>query len=181
MLKQKEEVSTKNSTKRKMGKIKDQGEEKKKPKKTNERESKKDEETMKLEHDTGTSKSVIEKPCQASRQSFEAAEQLTTSPLPFDFRNDELDSNSCLDEIDQEAKVNMSEDGETVNSSQSVFEMSTLGSINNDFDADAIYKQDQGSKAPSSHTSFYLCLPFYQVYLSILSFAPFTFITILPI
>ena len=37
-------------------------------------------------------------------------------------------------------------------------------------------KQDQGSKAPSSHTSFYLCLPFYQVYLSILSFAPSTFI-----
>ena len=38
------------------------------------------------------------------------------------------------------------------------------------------YKQDQGSKAPSSHTSFYLCLPFYQVYLSILSFAPCTFL-----
>ena len=37
-------------------------------------------------------------------------------------------------------------------------------------------EQDQGSKAPSSHTSFYLCLPFYQVYLSILSFAPCTFL-----
>ena len=38
-------------------------------------------------------------------------------------------------------------------------------------------KQDQGSKAPSSHTSFYLCLSFYQVYLrSILSFAPCTFL-----
>merc|ERR1739842_89418 len=37
-------------------------------------------------------------------------------------------------------------------------------------------KQDQGSKAPSSHTSFYPCLPFYQVYLSILSFAPCTFL-----
>ena len=37
-------------------------------------------------------------------------------------------------------------------------------------------KQDQGSKAPSGHTSFYLCPPFYQVYLSILSFAPSTFL-----
>ena len=42
------------------------------------------------------------------------------------------------------------------------------------------YKQDQGSKAPSSHTSFYPCLPFYQVYLSILSFAPCTFLPIWP-
>ena len=37
-------------------------------------------------------------------------------------------------------------------------------------------KQDQGSKAPSGHSSFYLCLPFYQVYLSILAFAPSTFL-----
>ena len=37
-------------------------------------------------------------------------------------------------------------------------------------------KQDQGSKAPSGHTSFYICLPFYQVYLCILSFAPCTFL-----
>ena len=42
-------------------------------------------------------------------------------------------------------------------------------------------KQDQGSKAPSGHTSFYLCLPFYQVYLSILSFAPCPFLPSLPI
>ena len=58
-----------------------------------------------------------------------------------------------------------------------------------------LYKQDQGSKAPSGHSSFYLCLPFYQIYLSFLSFAPsifvpslhiyanihFTFISILPL
>ena len=41
-------------------------------------------------------------------------------------------------------------------------------------------KQDQGSKAPSGHSSFYPCLPFYQSYLSIISFAPSTFITYLP-
>ena len=41
-------------------------------------------------------------------------------------------------------------------------------------------KQDQGSKAPSGHSSFDPCLPFYQSYLSIISFAPSTFITYLP-
>ena len=35
-------------------------------------------------------------------------------------------------------------------------------------------KQDQGSKAPTGHSSFYPYLPFFQVYLSILSFAPST-------
>ena len=41
-------------------------------------------------------------------------------------------------------------------------------------------KQDHVSKAPSGHSSFEPCLPFYQSYLSILLFAPSTFIPYLP-
>ena len=64
--------------------------------------------------------------------------------------------------------------GQTVKNSQNSKKMSKIVKSSQNS------KQDQGSKAPSGRSSFDPCLPFYQSYLSIISFAQSTFITYLP-